>query len=183
MDARAGRPVPRRPGPRRCRASTSADSPSRRATRHPHLPHPGPGLRHGSRKVRFSVLDADTGQAKDKLVTVRPGSSPIDVPVKVNGDTRFGYDEQYDVVAKAVRGAVIGSYRAGHRGERITAPAVTRDAGHGPGDPGGDIYVAVLLSEPAEVDILQPMRVLAVTEGAELSTKDVDPRWLYGPRR
>lgn len=28
------------------------------------------------------------------------------------------------------------------------------------------------------MDILQPMRVLAVTEGAELSTKDVDPRWL-----
>lgn len=33
--------------------------------------------------------------------------------VEVKGDTRFGYDEQYDVVAKAVHGAVIGSYRGG----------------------------------------------------------------------
>lgn len=35
---------------------------------------------HGSGTVRFSVLDPDTGQAKDELVTVRPGSSPSTCP-------------------------------------------------------------------------------------------------------
>ena len=44
---------------------------------------------------------------------MRPGSEPIDVPVEVKGDTRFSYARAYDVLAKAVRGAVIGSYRGG----------------------------------------------------------------------
>lgn len=81
---------------------------------------------HGSGKVRFSVLDPDTGQAKDKLVTVRPGSNPVDVPVEVKGDTRFGYDEQHDLLAKAVHGAVIGSYRGGVTAQNDDpAPPVT----------------------------------------------------------
>ncbi|MFD5761162.1 hypothetical protein ACFWIZ_39845, partial [Streptomyces sp. NPDC127044] len=134
---------------------------------------------HGSGTVRFSVLDPDTGQAKDELVTVRPGSSPIDVPVKVKGDTRFGYDEQYDVVAKAVRGAVVGSYRGGVTAlNDDPAPSVTPTPVPDPVTEGGTLTWRLSLSEPAEVDVLQPMRVLAVTEGAELSTKDVDPRWL-----
>ncbi|MFE4990660.1 alpha/beta hydrolase family protein [Streptomyces mirabilis] len=134
---------------------------------------------HGSGKVRFSVLDPDTGQAEDKLVTVRPGSAPIDVPVKVKGDTRFGYDEQYDVVAKAVRGAVIGSYRGGVTAANDDpAPAVTLTPVTDRVTEGGTLTWRISLSEPAEVDILQPMRLLPVTEGAELSTKDVDPQWL-----
>ncbi|MCX4979341.1 hypothetical protein [Streptomyces sp. NBC_00620] len=134
---------------------------------------------HGSGKVRFSVLDPDTGEATDKLVTVRPGSTPIDVPVEVKGDTRFGYDEQYDVIAKAVRGAVIGSYRGG-----VTAlnddpePEVSLTPVKDQGAEGDTLTWRISLSEPADADIWQPVRVLPVTEGAELSTKDVDPQWL-----
>lgn len=138
---------------------------------------------HGSGKVRFSVVDPDTGEATDKLVTVRPGSTPIDVPVEVKGDTRFGYDEQYDVIAKAVRGAVIGSYRGG-----VTAlnddpePEVSLTPVKDQGVEGDTLTWRISLSEPADVDIWQPVRLLPVTEGAELSTKDVDPQWLmdYG---
>ncbi|WP_405933777.1 hypothetical protein [Streptomyces sp. NBC_00827] len=134
---------------------------------------------HGSGKVRFSVLDPDTGEATDKLVTVRPGSTPIDVPVEVKGDTRFGYDEQYDVIAKAVRGAVIGSYRGG-----VTAlnddpePEVSLTPVKDQGVEGDTLTWRISLSEPADADIWQPVRILPVTEGAELSTKDVDPQWL-----
>ncbi|MFK0024599.1 alpha/beta hydrolase family protein [Streptomyces sp. NPDC090798] len=134
---------------------------------------------HGSGKVRFSVLDPDTGQAKDRLVTVRPGSDPIDVPVEVKGDTRFGYDEHHDVVAKAVHGAVIGSYRGGVTAVNDDpAPAVTLTPVTDRVTEGGTLTWRISLSEPADVDISQPVRVLPVTEGAELSTKDVDPRWL-----
>ncbi|MFD9329564.1 hypothetical protein [Streptomyces sp. NPDC060065] len=134
---------------------------------------------HGSGKVRFSVLDPDTGEATDKLVTVRPGSTPIDVPVEVKGDTRFGYDEQYDVIAKAVRGAVIGSYRGG-----VTAlnddpePEVSLTPVKDQGVEGDTLTWRISLSEPADADIWQPVLILPVTEGAELSTKDVDPQWL-----
>jgi hypothetical protein len=134
---------------------------------------------HGSGKVRFSVLDPDTGRAKDKLVTVRPGSDPIDVSVEVKGDTRFGYDEQYDVVAKAVHGAVIGSYRGGVTAVNDDpAPSVTLTPVTDRVTEGGTLTWRITLSEPAGVDISQPVRVLPVTEGAELSTKDVDPQWL-----
>ncbi|MFC7258179.1 hypothetical protein [Streptomyces lutosisoli] len=146
-------------------------------TRTYHIPVQVSG--HGSGKVRFSVLDPDTGQSKDKLVTVRPGSNAIDVPVVVKGNTRFGYDKQHDLLAKAVHGAVIGSYQGG-----VTAvnddpePSVTLTPVTDRVTEGGTLAWRISLSEPADVEISQPLRVLPVTEGAELSTKDVDPQWL-----
>ena len=134
---------------------------------------------HGSGKVRFSVLNPETGQSTDRLVTVRPGSTPIDVPVEVKGDTRFGYGDVYDVLAKAVRGAVIGSYRGG-----VTAlnddpePAVALTPVKDQGIEGSTLTWRISLSAPAEADTWHPVRVVPVTEGAELSTKDVDPQWL-----
>ncbi|GAA5701664.1 hypothetical protein AQJ43_28420 [Streptomyces avermitilis] len=146
-------------------------------TRTYHIPVQVSG--HGSGKVRFSVLDPGTGRAKDKLITVRPGSNPIDVPVKVKGDTRFGYDEQNDLIAKAVRGAVIGSYRGGVTAVNDDpAPAVTMTPVTDRVTEGGTLTWRISLSEPADVDVWQPVRALPVTEGAELSTKDVDPQWL-----
>ncbi|MGW2894368.1 hypothetical protein ACWDAO_06910 [Streptomyces sp. NPDC001212] len=133
----------------------------------------------GSGKVRFSIIDPDTGQAEDKLVTVRAGRNPIDVPVVVKGNTRFGRDEQHDLLAKAVRGAVVGSYVGG-----VTvlnddpAPSVTLTPVTDRVVEGGTLRWRISLSEPADVDIWQPVRVLPVTEGTELSTKDVDPQWL-----
>lgn len=134
---------------------------------------------HGSGTVRFSVLDPGTGRSVDRLVTVRPGTTPLDVPVEVRGDTRFGYDEQHDLLAKAVRGAVVGSYRGGVTAENDDPePEVTLTPVTDRVTEGGTLAWRISLSEPADVEFWQPVRVLALTEGAELSTKDVDPRWL-----
>ncbi|MGW7647445.1 alpha/beta hydrolase family protein [Streptomyces bobili] len=134
---------------------------------------------HGSGQVRFSVLDPDTGETVDKLVTVRPGATPVDVPVEVKGDTRFGYDEQHDVLAKAVHGAVVGSYRGGVTARNDDpAPEVTLTPVTDRVTEGGTLTWRISLSESADVEFWQPVLVVPVTEGAELSTKDVDPQWL-----
>lgn len=134
---------------------------------------------HSSGQVRVYVLDPDTGLGTDKLVTVRPGSNAIDVPVEVKGDTRFSYDVQHDVLVKAVRNAVVGSHQGG-----VTAlnddpePVITLTPVADRVTEGGTLSWRMSLAEPADVEIWQPVRVLPVTEGAELSTKDVDPQWL-----
>ncbi|WP_340374192.1 hypothetical protein U5640_02725 [Streptomyces sp. SS7] len=134
---------------------------------------------HGTGRVRFSVIDPDTGRAVDKLVAVRPGANPLNVSVVVKGDTRFGYDQRHDVVAKAVRGAVIGSYQGGVTAQNDDpAPKVTLTPVTDKVTEGGTLTWRISLSEPADVVFWQPVRVLPVTEGTELSTKDVDPQWL-----
>jgi hypothetical protein len=140
---------------------------------------------HGSGKVRFSVPDRDTGRTVDKTVTVRPGASPIDVPVVVKGDTRFGDEERHFLLAKAVRGAVVGSYAGGVTVEDDDpAPVMGLKPVAGRVTEGRKLTWRVTFSAPAEVDVRQVVRVLPVTEGVELSTKDVDPRWLenFGER-
>lgn len=97
----------------------------------------------------------------------------------MKGNTRFGYDKQHDLLAKAVHGAVIGSSQGG-----VTAvnddpePSVTLTPVTDRVTEGGTLAWRISLSEPADVEISQPLGVLPVTEGAELSTKDVDPQWL-----
>ncbi|MFJ6730097.1 hypothetical protein ACIQPQ_34880 [Streptomyces sp. NPDC091281] len=133
----------------------------------------------GSGTVRFSVLDPDTGRAVDRLVTVRPGVTPVDVPVTVKGDTVYGYGRQQDMVAKAVRGAVVGSHRGGVTAvEDDPAPVTTLTPVTDRVTEGGTLAWRISLSEPAAVDLWAPVRLFPVTEGAALSTKDVDPQWL-----
>ncbi|MFJ4690547.1 hypothetical protein [Streptomyces sp. NPDC088766] len=74
----------------------------------------------------------------------------------------------------AVRGAVVGSYRGGvtvenddPEPEATLAPVTDRVT------EGGTLTWRTSLSEPADVEFWQPVRVLAVAEGAEPSTKDV----------
>ncbi|MER5587283.1 hypothetical protein ABT090_37385 [Streptomyces asoensis] len=134
---------------------------------------------HGSGTVRFYVVDPATGEPTEKVVAVRPGSSPIDVPVEVRGDTRFAYDVTHDLLVKAVRGAVVGSYRGGVTVENDDpAPKVSLTAVTDRVTEGGSLSWRISLSETADVDFWQPVLVLPVTGGAELSTKDVDPQWL-----
>lgn len=134
---------------------------------------------HGSGQVRVYVLDPDSGPATEKLVTVRPGSDAIDVPVVVKGDTTFGYDVQHDIAVKAVRGAVVGAHRGGITVQNDDPePVITLSPVTDRVTEGETLKWRLSLAEPAAVDIWQPVRVLPVTEGAELSTKDVDPQWL-----
>ncbi|MEU6351393.1 hypothetical protein ABZ896_18975 [Streptomyces sp. NPDC047072] len=134
---------------------------------------------HGSGQVRVYVLDSDNGTATEKLVTVRPGSDVIDVPVEVKGDTTFDYDKQYDIAVKAVHHAVVGAHRGGIRVlNDDPEPVVTLTPVTDRVTEGQTLTWRLSLAEPAAVDIWQPVRVVPVTEGAELSTKDVDPQWL-----
>ncbi|MFC8433990.1 alpha/beta hydrolase family protein [Streptomyces sp. NPDC057253] len=134
---------------------------------------------HGSGQVRVYVLDPDSGRAESRLVTVRPGSDAIDVPVEVKGDTAYGFDVRHDIAVKAVHHAVIGKHRGGVTAENDDpAPVVTLSPVADRVTEGGTLTWRLSLDAPTTVDIWQPVRVLAVTEGTELSTKDVDPQWL-----
>ncbi|AEY93439.1 secreted protein [Streptomyces hygroscopicus subsp. jinggangensis 5008] len=134
--------------------------------------------RGGSGQVRVYVLDPATGKAADRLVTVRPGGHDIDVPVEVQGNTRYGTDVSYDVLVKAVRGAVVGSYRGGitvHDDDPAPAMTVTPVAGEV--TEGQTLKWRVSLSEAVDVDMNALFQVAPAT-APELSTKDVPAGWL-----
>ncbi|MEU7057099.1 hypothetical protein [Streptomyces sp. NPDC046197] len=134
---------------------------------------------HGSGQVRLYVVDPATGHAVDRLVTVRPGGPGIDVPVRVRGNTRFGPDVSHEVLVKAVHTAVVGSHRGGvtvvnddPRPTLSVTPVADRVT------EGQPLKWRVSLSAAADTDITAMFAVRPVTGGPELSTRDVDPRWL-----
>lgn len=132
----------------------------------------------GSGQVRVYVLDPATGRAKDRLVTVRPGGHDIDVPVTVKGNTRYGADVSYDVLVKAVRGAVVGSYRGGITVRNDDpAPRMTVSPVADRVPEGKPLKWRVSLSEAVDVD-MSTMFAVARPDGSELSTKDVPADWL-----
>ncbi|MFF5369804.1 hypothetical protein [Streptomyces sp. NPDC013187] len=133
----------------------------------------------GSGQVRVYVLDPDSGRAGNRLVTVRPGSGAVDIPVEVKGDTAYGDDVEHDIAVKPVRGAVVGKYRGGLTVENDDpAPVITLSPVADRVSEGETLTWRLSVDAPAAVDLYEPVRVLPVTEGAELSTKDVDPQWL-----
>ncbi|MBV1941764.1 hypothetical protein KUF83_35185 [Streptomyces sp. BV286] len=134
---------------------------------------------HGSGQVRVYVIDPNSGRAEDRLVTVRPGSDAIDVPVEVKGDTVYGDDAEHDIAVKAVRGAVVGKHRGGLTVQNDDPePVVTLSPVADRVTEGETLTWRLSLDAPTTVDLYEPVRVLPVTEGAELSTKDVDAQWL-----
>ncbi|WP_046709651.1 hypothetical protein, partial [Streptomyces europaeiscabiei] len=134
---------------------------------------------HGSGQVRVYVLDPDSGRAEDRLVTVRPGGDAIDVPVEVKGDTVYGDDVEHDIVVKAVHHAVVGKHRGGVVVENDDPePVITLSPVADRVTEGETLTWRLSVDKPTAVDNWVPVRVLPVTEGAELSTKDVDPQWL-----
>ena len=134
---------------------------------------------HGSGQVRVYVIDPDSGRTENRLVTVRPGSDTIDVPVQVKGDTVYGDDVDHDIAVKAVRGAVVGKHRGGLTVENDDPePVITLSPVADRVTEGETLTWRLSVDAPTAVDIWTPVRVLPVTEGAELSTKDVDPQWL-----
>ncbi|MFI6435936.1 alpha/beta hydrolase family protein [Streptomyces sp. NPDC050759] len=134
---------------------------------------------HGSGQVRVYVLDPDSGRAENRLVTVRPGSHAIDVPVQVTGDTVYGEDVEHDIAVKAVHNAVVGKHRGGVTVENDDPePVITLSPVADRVTEGETLTWRLSVDAPTAADIWTPVRVLPVTEGAELSTKDVDPQWL-----
>ncbi|KOV92335.1 hypothetical protein ADL04_30565 [Streptomyces sp. NRRL B-3648] len=134
--------------------------------------------RGGSGQVRVYVVDPADGKATDRLVTVRPGGQDIDVPVRVKGNTRYGTDVSYDVLVKAVRGAVVGSYRGGitvHDDDPAPTMTVTPVAGEV--TEGKSLTWRVSLSEAVDVD-MGALFAVAPATSPEVSTKDVPANWL-----
>jgi hypothetical protein len=123
------------------------------------------------------VVDPATGRVRDRLVTVHAGGHDIDVPIEVKGNTRYGTDVSYDVLVKAVRGAVVGSYRGGitvHDDDPAPKMTVTPLADRV--TEGQSLKWRVSLSEAVDVDM--GALFAAVPVSPELSTKDVSARWL-----
>ncbi|WP_328842778.1 hypothetical protein [Streptomyces sp. NBC_00258] len=134
---------------------------------------------HGVGQVRVYTLDQATGLGTDKLVTVRPGSNAIDVPVVVKGDTLYSHDLRHDIAVKAVKGAVVGSHRGGVTTQNDDpVPTITVTPVADRVTEGQSLTWRLTLSKAAGVDLEQPILVNPVTDGIELSTKDVDPQWL-----
>ncbi|MFI2433461.1 hypothetical protein [Streptomyces sp. NPDC018693] len=132
---------------------------------------------HGSGQVRVFVIDPETGEARDKLVTVRPGGQGVDVSVEVRGNTRYSEDVSHYILVKSVRGVVVGSYQGGVLVENddpmptfTVTPVADRIT------EGESLTWRVTLSEPADVEIWRLFQAQPVAD--ELSTKDVDPEWL-----
>ncbi|MFD5429001.1 alpha/beta hydrolase family protein [Streptomyces sp. NPDC127084] len=133
----------------------------------------------GSGTIRVFVPDPDTGEFAHRTVTVRPGSQDIGVPFTVRGNTRYGYDLEQSMLVKAVRGALVGSYRGGVTARnddpmpQVTVKPIAADVTEGK-----TLTWRISLSAVADADIRGEFLLLPVTEGTELSTTDVDPRWL-----
>ncbi|MER6613468.1 alpha/beta hydrolase family protein [Streptomyces xantholiticus] len=133
----------------------------------------------GSGTVRLYVLDPATGQAKHRLVTVAPGSSGIDVPVKVKGNKRYSWDVANDVLVKAVRGTVVGTYSGGVTAENDDPmPKITVKPVADKVTEGQPLKWQIALSAPADVEMSSTLRFVGVPGRPELSTEDVDRQWL-----
>ncbi|MDT0611843.1 alpha/beta hydrolase [Streptomyces lancefieldiae] len=129
--------------------------------------------------VRMYVTDPATGTSQDRLVTVRPGGPGIDVTVKVTGNKRYGWDASHDVLVKAVRGSVVGSYVGGVTAENDDPmPEVSVTPVADTVTEGQPLRWRVSLSEPADVDVNTLLVPVPDDTRAELSTKDVDQDWL-----
>ncbi|WP_372482494.1 alpha/beta hydrolase [Streptomyces bambusae] len=133
---------------------------------------------HGSGRLRLFVPDPVTGRATSRIVTVRPGGSEIDVKVPVTGNTRYGREDTRDIFVKAVAGVVVGSHRGGVTTlnddpmPKITiTPAAKATEGR-------KLVWKVSLSAVADADISGELEFKKVVNGTELSTADIDPRWL-----
>ncbi|WP_408056871.1 hypothetical protein [Streptomyces huasconensis] len=133
----------------------------------------------GSGQVRLFAPEPGSDEVRSRLVTVRPGGHDIDVPVEVRGDTRYNYDLAQDAFVKAVRGAVVGSHHGG-----VTArnddpmPKLTLEPVADRVTEGKPLKWRLKIAEPVDVDISASLTFLPVDRGTELSTLDVDPRWL-----
>jgi hypothetical protein len=136
------------------------------------------GSGHG--QVRFLIVDSSgkEGEVTERLVTVRPGMTRIDVPVPVTGNTRYDGERQVTLAAKAVRGTVIGDYDGGLRvRDNDPLPAVTITPVAGRVTEGATLTWRMALSEAAGTVIWAFFPPLPPVAGAELSTTDVDPEW------
>ncbi|MFG2292907.1 hypothetical protein [Streptomyces sp. NPDC048603] len=134
----------------------------------------------GTGQVRIFVrTPGGEGKTTSKVVDVGADNRTVDVPFTVQGNTRYGWDTGYDVVVKSVRGAVIGSHLGGVTARNDdpmpTMKAVPVATSVTEGRP---LTWRVTLSAPSDTDLSGDFTLVPVDRGPELSTADVDPKWL-----
>ncbi|WP_399494269.1 hypothetical protein [Streptomyces sp. P9(2023)] len=133
----------------------------------------------GSGQVRVFSFKPDSEEVTSRIVTVRPGSQSIDVPVEVRGNTRYGYDLSQDVSVKAVSGVAVGSHRGGVTARNDDAkPTVTMTPVADDVTEGKALTWRMKLSGAADAEIGGVVELLPVTGGPELSTADVERSWV-----
>jgi hypothetical protein len=132
----------------------------------------------GAGQVRLFLTDPVTAEVTERVVTVRPGTGTVEVPVEVRGNTRYSYDQRHRVAAKAVHGAVVGDYSGGVTvGNDDPMPEITVTPLTDRVSEGGALSWRITLAADADADIWADFPVLAPADGTELSSADVDPTW------
>ncbi|MDR7275622.1 hypothetical protein [Catenuloplanes atrovinosus] len=132
-------------------------------------------------RMRLSVVQPN-GDGVTWDATVAPGQDRIDVPVTVRGDTVWNHQpERIEVLAKAESGLVIGDY-VGTVDVRNDDPAaeVSVDPVADRVTEGDALTWRLTLSAPSEsrYDEIVLVAMPPADGTPELSTTDVDPRWL-----
>ncbi|ROP42176.1 hypothetical protein EDD40_7672 [Saccharothrix texasensis] len=143
-------------------------------TRTVHFPVSVTGDGAGSVRV---LVQGEDGAYTEQLVAIEPGQHEVAIPVQVTGNTRWSFGAKRVVLAKAVKGAVVGRYT-----DRLTVPnddpepTVTATPVVGEVTEGGTLTWRVTLSSVADSNVTVAGRPIA-PDGVELSTTDVDEVW------
>ncbi|MGW1978213.1 hypothetical protein [Streptomyces sp. NPDC001889] len=134
----------------------------------------------GTGQVRAFASRPRADDTAVSTVTVGERGRAVKAAMRVTGDTRYGYASGQTLYVKAVRGAVVGSHSGGTTVEdddplpRITVKPVTDHVTEG-----GSLTWRVSLSAPTETEFgAAGFAFLPAGDGTELSTLDVDGRWL-----
>ncbi|GLY04092.1 hypothetical protein [Actinoplanes sp. NBRC 101535] len=134
----------------------------------------------GGGRLRLAILDRLSGGSVTWQATVAPGTGLIEVPVDVPGDTLYGEGEAQVVLAKAEQGLVVGDYTGvvnvlnDDPMPVVTVAPVTDTVAEG-----GTLTWRATLSTRAEAWIPVDAWAVPPADGTELSTRDVDPDWLW----
>ncbi|MFI5655031.1 hypothetical protein ACIA71_27855 [Streptomyces anulatus] len=132
----------------------------------------------GTGVIKLAVLDPKTYKSTVRTVTVKTGS-PVNVSVTVKANSRYDEDLNHMIAAKAVRGTAVGGAFGGVLVKNDDPmPTITVTPVADAVAEGQKLAWKVSLSEPADTTIETPFTFLPVQEGTELSTKDIDPKWL-----
>ncbi|MGW7166774.1 hypothetical protein ACWGH3_16010 [Streptomyces sp. NPDC054884] len=132
----------------------------------------------GSGEVRLFVDEPGSDFPVARTVRVRAGTQ-VDIPVTVEGNTRYGADADRRVAVKTVRGAVVGSFLGGVTAQNDDPqPTVTVTPVADQVIEGQPLVWRISLSAAADVVQWTDLQLLAVSDGAELSTVDVPATWL-----
>jgi hypothetical protein len=134
----------------------------------------------GNATVRLFLTDPKTYKTTVTVVTIKPTTRTLKVPIKVTGNKKYGDDLPHSLQAKTVKGAVIGDYTGGVLvRDDDPMPKVTVQAVADTVTEGATLTWRVKLSTTADAWIFVGFPAQPPAGGAaELSTTDVDPEWL-----